>query len=1107
MNPIPTEVGTSPQKLFRVILAALIALTLVPIGVFTNPDKAYAADIPNVGDTYYGSCYIENSWIIGSVSYFNMSGFTGELTGCEAVGSWQCADPTAAEPTYVGATYSAKVTAVNVAEGWVEYYVYVTPPGATNGIDRDPATGWLYGYQHVDGKAHVKKDFGGYIELFKNSSNTDITNENACYSFEGGVFNVYNSAGKQVATLTTNKDGWAKTSERLPFGWYNVVESKAPKGFVLDQSDHWVEITAANDATAKLHVSDKPQGDPAMVAVGKIDKDTTLALPQGDTSLTGAEFTLNYFDGYYKTEAEALKSGTPTRTWVLRTDESGQAHLRDTYLVAGSDALYRNSYGDATIPLGTVVIKETKAPADYVLPVPVPVSVQQVTSNTTLENVTTYNAPRIADVVKRGDIAITKAYDDSPDEDTGIMIPEEGIVFDFYDSHQFEGSTPLEGVIPAFSLTTDEFGRADTKGLYVIENEDGTYSQRPRKTDDSGALPHDTYLMVQTTAVEGLEKIPPTLIYVSENAKTYDYLLQNGAIQTPLKVVKVDSETGEVVPYPASWQIVDRATNEPVSMTTRYPVTETFDVFTSDDQGRLTLPEKLAYGEYELKEVEAPANNGIGYLLNSVNVCFHTEDGYDWDNPLEIVFEDAPAKGQIEILKTDAYNDEPVNSATYVIQASEDIYTLDGTLRVSSGEVVDTLTTDESGYALSKELYLGHYDVIEAISPEGFALDTARHSVDLEYADQLTPMVSETLEVADNPTTLRIAKIDERTGEPMADVSFLLVSEDGSFEETLKTDEAGIVEITHLPHESFNVTEIETPFGYVHNDQVYSFTIDDQGLIEGCSVYTIEVTNTPINVVISKIDITTQADIPGCQLEIYKLDEKGLPAEEPIFAWVTDYEPYEIVGGLMPGNYLLRETLATPGFVTAEEIIFSVEDTGEIQTVVMEDDYTKLEISKRDVANEEELPGAKMAVYKAGEDEKRTGEALYEWTSTTVPYQIERIEPGEYILREDTAPLGYELAQDVLFTIAETGETHRVVMYDAPIPDEPKTPGKDYDKTGFDPTLLVAVLVVLGAGGLLGLGVGIKRHHKHVQERETAGEFEIPRGEDTLEEDLFDTEE
>lgn len=1091
MRDLVSKGGSKP---ISVLLALLLIFSLIPGLLLTNTQEAYGADIPNVGDSFQGSCYIGDSWMVGDQSYFNVDGFTGELAGCWAVGSYYCEDHTAAEPSHVGATYSARVTAVNVEEGWVEYYVYITPPGVTDGVTRD-GNGLLLGYQHVGGHVRVAKEFGGYLELYKSSANTDITDGNACYAFEGAVFNVYNESGKHVTTLTTNKDGYAKTTERLPFGKYNVIEIKAPKGYALDKSDHWVEITAKNDATATLRLKDKPQGDPAAVFVGKIDADTTKALPQGDTSLKGAEFRIDYYDGYYTTQAQAEASGKPTRIWTIKTDADGLGRLRESSLVSGSDALYKNSYGDATIPLGSVLIRETKAPTDYVLPNPVPVSVQQVTSSGELENVSTYNYPKVPDIVKRGDIAITKAYDPTPDEDTGVMVPEANITFDFYASHQFEGATPKSGVSPAFSLTTDKEGYADTKNLYLIENEDGTYSKRARKADDKGALPHDTYLMVQRTVVEGLEKVDPMVITVAENGKTYSYLLQNGQIQTPLKVVKVDSETGKVVPYPASWQIIDMKTGAPVSMTTHYPVTETFDVFTSDSEGRLTLPEKLAHGDYELKEVEAPAAEGTGYLLNPVNIAFSTSDGYDWDNPLEVVFADAPAKGKIEIMKTDDYTGEPVERATYVIQAVEDIYTLDGTLRAANGDVVDTITTDEFGCAVSKELYLGHYDVIEAISPDGFALDTTRYGVSLEYADQTVPVVTETVDVTDVPTTLQIEKVDSITGESLAEVEFKVVSDEGDFEEIIVTDEDGLADISYLKHGAYSVTEVTTPFGYVTNDEVYHFIIDDQGLIEGKSLYTLRIENTPIQVSFSKVDITTTLELPGCGMEIYAADEEGQPTGDVLHEWESTGEPYAIVGGLEPGDYVLKETYPAPGYVTAKELLFTVEDTGEIQSVVMEDDYTKVDISKRDITTDEELPGARIAIFEADDEGKRTGKFLYEWISADKPYRVERLAPGDYILHEDTAPVGYELAQDIKFTVEESGEVLSVVMHDKPTPEE-EIVGKGYDKTGFDPMLLIVLLILLASGGMLGLGIGIKRHHRKTHPKEEGEEFIIPRGED-----------
>jgi hypothetical protein len=148
------------------------------------------------------------------------------------------------------------------------------------------------------------------------------------------------------------------------------------------------------------------------------------------------------------------------------------------------------------------------------------VFVRQITATGFVEDVRTYNAPVIPDAVVRGDVAIIKVYDPTPGDDTGEMAPEEGITFDFYGSHQFMGSKPNAGARPAFSITTDAKGHADTTALYVIENADGSYSERPRKETDTGGIPYGTYLMVQRSAPAGFEKVAPVLVSVLEDGRT-----------------------------------------------------------------------------------------------------------------------------------------------------------------------------------------------------------------------------------------------------------------------------------------------------------------------------------------------------------------------------------------------------------------------------------------------------------------------------------------------------------------------------------------------------------------------------------------------------------
>jgi uncharacterized surface anchored protein len=921
----------------------------------------------------------------------------------------------------------------------------------------------------------------GFIELIKASAIPEITDNNECYSLEGALYSVYASSADaladkdRIATLTTDATGYARTPSQLALGTYYVREVTAPKGYAADAT---VYTVAHSRAITRMNTTDRPQGDPAAVLVGKIDADTAVHMPQGAASLEGAEFTVRYFDGYFTTATAAVSSGYPVRTWIVKTNSDGLGRLREANLVAGSDALYHNSAGDATIPLGTVLIQETKAPRGYVLPDPAPICVQQITPDGILENVQTYNAPIVPDNAIRGDIDITKAYDETPDDDTGQMTPESGITFDFFTSAQFEGTRPKTGALPAFSLVTDERGHADTTSIYVMQNPDGSYTQRAREAGDTGALPYDTYLMVQRSAPAGFDPISPMLIQVNSNAQICSYLLQNGRVQTPIRVIKLDAETGMAVPYPASWQVINAKTGKPVSMTVHYPTTQALDTFTSDAKGRLILPEQLPYGSYLLREVQAPAANGTGYVRDSADVPFIAEAGHDWDNPLEVTFKDLPAKGRIHIMKRDADTNDAASGATYVIKAAGDIYTLDGTLRAHDGEVVDTVTTGAEGTAKSRELYLGSYTVIEAISPVGFALDTARHSVILAYEGQDTAVVTAILELTDKPTTLRILKRDSLSKEAMPNVTFSVANDTTAQAFTLTTGTDGTASLGYLPHGSYTVTETSVSFGYATNKDLHHFSIDDQGLIEGRDTFEITVENTPIQVAISKRDITTTDELAGCGLEILVADKDGQPTGEALISWVSGDKPYVIVGGLAPGDYVLHETYPTQGYITAKDVLFSVTDTGAIQTVVMEDDFTKVEISKRDITTDKELPGAHLSIYPVNEDGTVGDTPLYEWISTDAPHLIEGIGVGDYVLREDTAPVGYALAQNVSFTVFDTGEVQTVVMYDEPlleVPDTPDEPTGNWDKTGRDLTGLFIFIALLAVGAFVGVVFGVRR--------------------------------
>lgn len=440
---------------------AVADVTVVPT---TNP---YA----DVDQTLSGTCWIGATWS-WHPAQFALSNFSGKLAGVSATG--YCADRSAAPASNMQATYSATLKSVNVETGEVVYDLYITPPDATNGKDRNQYG--LIGYQHISAQVTLIKNFGGWIEINKSSSNPAISDGNDCYDLAGAEYAVYNSSNQAVAKLSTDENGYAK-SGLLPAGDYTIKELKAPKGYALDEEGHQVRITSGQTTTSNL--VDKPQSDPVGALLGKYDGEKTYTgegnLPLGSAKLYGAQYSIEYYDGYYNTEAEAQASGNPTRKWILQTDEDGYVNLRYAdqsfdvhdadgnviatlpYKVSGDD-FYRAANGAISLPLGTAIIKEIKAPQGYNLPQPFgmdQVFVRQITSDGNLDVVHSYNAPEVAEPIMRSDVEFTKAASDDSHSLAGVPF-------------KITSKTTTESHV----IVTDENGKASTKASWNKHTQD-----------------------------------------------------------------------------------------------------------------------------------------------------------------------------------------------------------------------------------------------------------------------------------------------------------------------------------------------------------------------------------------------------------------------------------------------------------------------------------------------------------------------------------------------------------------------------------------------------------------------------------------------------------
>ena len=396
----------------------------------------------------------------------------------------------------------------------------------------------------------IKTLHKGYLTLHKDSSNKTLTDTNDCYSLAGAEYGVYtdSSCSNKVATLTTDASGNANTVSLAP-GRYYVKETKAPKGYFTDSQVYTADVSGANreSSPVKLSVSDNPANDPMAMLLGKYDGQKTYNgagnLPQGSATLAGAEFTVDYYATLDYKSYDDLKNADvkPTRSWTFKTNENGIANFKAADFVSG-DAFYYNSNNDPCIPRGTVVIRETKAPAGYVKSDDV--SFQKIQENPTTGAVRTYNVPKVAEQVYRSDIEFTKKADNGSAHLAGvpfkvtslttgeshIAVTDENGYFSSASSwNAHDSNTNANDWALTASGTIDSTKLDANAGFWfgnnsVLDGNGTTATSDAVKADNKlGALPFDTYSVeeLRCSANEGYALINTT-VTVTRDAKTID---------------------------------------------------------------------------------------------------------------------------------------------------------------------------------------------------------------------------------------------------------------------------------------------------------------------------------------------------------------------------------------------------------------------------------------------------------------------------------------------------------------------------------------------------------------------------------------------------------
>ena len=806
----------------------------------------------------------------------------------------------------------------------------------------------------------------------------------------------------------TDENGYLILPESLKCGNYRIEEVRAPDGYT--QNTQYVEIkvdkntayqmdSVSGDAIITVTYENHPvKGKLVIHKSGETLKSFKKDFVYEEASLEGAEFEIYAAEDIF----------TPDH----QVDEQGNRHV-----IYAKDTLVKtvttNKNGEAVIkdlPLGKYRVKETKAPAGFVLnPDSQEVAFIYKDQNTPeIEEKLEFSNER-----QKVELSVEKQ-----DAETGKAL--KGATFGLYNKEAISSGDKV--VVKADTLLQEITSNEKGKAAFTLDLPLGRYYVKELQAP-AGYVSSDEILEFDAT-------------YQGQDVKTIKLKSVKKNQPTTVEVTKADITTGTELDG-ASMSVLDKDGNVIDSWTS---VKDSPHVIKRLQVGKTyILREELApYGYLRATDVEFTISdtaevqkvkmedevpvarllvNKKGEFLDSVSLL---------DN----------AKGMIEHLFN--YVTGNLTDVTFNVYAAEAIRAADGVSAdyYAADELVGSITTDGNGIAQMDNLPLGRYYIVEKETAHGYVLDNEPRYVDLTYRDQDTPLVtySADWQNARQRVQVEVLKKEKDSDKVLSGAIFGLYAADDivsskgkvllakdTLIELKTTDEDGKIQfVADLPVDSrYYIKELAAPDGYVTDQEPQEFTFEYQGSGTSVAEYAFTFEDEQTTVELSKADLTDKKELPGASLKV--TDEDGNTVDE----WVSKEEAHIIKGLIVGKKYKMTETKPADGYVTAESIEFTVENTKEVQKHQMLDDVTKVEISKKDITDSSEVPGAKLIILD------KDGKKVESWTSTDKPHMVEKLPVGEYTLREEQAPDGYLIAEDVKFTVKDTGKVQKVKMKDA----------------------------------------------------------------------------
>ena len=924
---------------------------------------------------------------------------------------------------------------------------YVVPADQTATLTADATTTKTF--------KNILKKFT--VEVTKQDSET--TSAQGDGTLAGAVYGIYRG-GELADTYTTDENGYFKTKEYV-CGNYTVQEISPSEGYLLDETVYSVGAEAENyfiehNPLSMTVTEDVIKGNIAMIKHSD-DGSTQIETPE-----VGAEFEV------YLKSSGSYANAVETERDYLTCDENGFAQTKD-------------------MPYGIYTVHQTKGweGTEFMADFDVKISADGQTYRYLINNAEFKSYIKVVKV----------------DSETGKTIPYEGAGFEIYDSNgqkismTFAYPTPTtidtfytnsEGyLITPEVLPYGEYSLVEVQAPvgYVLDSTPVSFTVSADNAEEENAL---TVIKVrkENTAQKGKISVRKTGdIFTSVATASSAYTNENGEMivnPTTYTPVFADGDLSDAV-----FQVIAVEDIVTLDGTTRAYAGDVVSEITTDENGYAET-EPLYLGKYEVRETKAP----YGYVLNNepkdVELTYAGQE-FEVRDTVNTAFENEYQSVRISLSKVmesdelfGIYGKDCYTSIRFGLFAAEDITAADGSAIPADGLLSEVSLDEDMAAKFDVQIPFGRYYVKEISTDEHYVLNGEKYLVNFEYMGQDIQNVD--IDCGQFVNLLKRGRIEghktDDKSEPLENAVFGLFTADcvkfsrDTAIMTAASDENGCFEFADVPFGMYIVREIESPREYILSDKEYAVSIAEDG-----EVIEITAENKPITVEISKRDVYGN-ELVGAEMVLENADG------ETVDKWTSDGTNH-IVSKLGAGEYMLKEIAAPDGYVIATDIKFTVDVYGNVMVenvdftavsdngnplIAMVDDTTKVRISKRDITTGEELPGATLQII----DEN--GNVVEEWVSTDEAHFIEGklIAGKEYTLRETIAPDGYEIANEISFTVNEDGSVTEVVMYDEHTPDleTPPTVTIDTPNTGVSADnnaelYLVAAAVIMAFGMLI----------------------------------------